>query len=1142
MEEVEKADLTHTSHQREVSIEKEQAVDPDLVTAVLPAPQGFDDESFFQEEFVDEPQAAPGIHFTFPQTQSSKDNGMELRKMKPLEREMMVDEEYEGEMSGFDSIQKYLQEAWAHVQPLHSTDDWEEELVDSVDPPPTYSSFHRKNEDLRVISKPSPEFGYRMENDSEHSGLLVQSADSEEWPGTERLLEEQEEEEEGEPVDAVDEEPAQPQALQARHLTEDTVTELPVLPVKDVDKHSRSQVATTAAHTAPQIKTPASELPEREEGEGEETPAFSHWGPARRVEVWHELSESLGISIVGGRAVIKRLKNGEELKGIFIKQVLDDSPAGRTGALKTGDKILEVSGVTLQNASHADAVLAIKNGGNPVIFVVQSLSSAPRPVSVMAPNPNNQPKTNTQAVKVQTPATGGAPPPMRLPPPYKEPTAPALLEQDGASEGGKHDSEWEKIRQKYGDLPGELHMIELEKDQHGLGLSLAGNRDRSRMSVFVVGVNPEGPAGRDSCLHVGDELLEINNQILYGRSHQHASSIIKSAAPKVNLVFIRNEDAVNQMAVPPFPGSPGSLSSTESPEALASTEIVVSLATEEFSENRNSPSVAFTQDRNSEEDSGSDVLLKSLSDGEATAKKVKSADKSMIAESESAVIQLPEQAASLPKPSKSSPKMTLDRNTAPPAVSQPSCTTPDLEYCGRMDPATCPIVPGQETVIDISKGCSGLGLSIVGGRDTQLDAIVIHEVYEEGAAARDSRLWAGDQILQVNGVDLRSVTHEDAITALRQTPQQVRLTVYRDEAQYKDEENLDVFLLELHKKTGRGLGLSIVGKRNGTGVFISDVVKGGAADLDGRLMQGDQILSVNGEDMRTALQETVAAILKCAKGLVLLELGRLKAASWISSRRTSQGSQLSHVSATSNLSQCGSAPNSSQSLRSAQQSAADAPDRNSGPDTGLRTVEITRGPTDALGISIAGGKGSPLGDIPIFIAMIQASGVAARTHRLKVGDRIVSINGQSLDGLTHGEMVNLLKNAFGSITLQVIADTNISAIASQLESMSAGSNLSSTPDIHTEDPETSQPKRIALEKGSEGLGFSIVGGYGSPHGDLPIYVKTVFGKGAAADDGRLKRGDQILSVNGESLEGVTHEQAVATLKRQKGSVTLMVLS
>lgn len=41
---------------------------------------------------------------------------------------------------------------------------------------------------------------------------------------------------------------------------------------------------------------------------------------------------------------------------------------------------------------------------------------------------------------------------------------------------------------------------------------------------------------------------------------------------------------------------------------------------------------------------------------------------------------------------------------------------------------------------------------------------------------------------------------------------------------------------------------------------------------------------------------------------------------------------------------------------------------------------------------------------------------------------------------------------------------------------------------------TPPPKIITLEKGSEGLGFSIVGGYGSPHGDLPIYVKTIFAK------------------------------------------------
>uniref|UniRef100_A0A7M4EFX9 PDZ domain-containing protein n=1 Tax=Crocodylus porosus TaxID=8502 RepID=A0A7M4EFX9_CROPO len=509
---------------------------------------------------------------------------------------------------------------------------------------------------------------------------------------------------------------------------------------------------------------------------------------------------------------------------------------------------------------------------------------------------------------------------------------------------------------------------ELEKDKNGLGLSLAGNKDRSRMSIFVVGINPSGPAGRDGRMHIGDELLEINNQILYGRSHQNASAIIKTSPSKVKLVFIRNEDALNQMAVTPFPLQSSSQSSFEDHSG--------------------------TEPASSEEDTSSEVVVKSLAEDKCI--KVVSAK-------------------------------VLTWNLSPPLP---------------VDPATCPIVPGQEMTIEISKGRSGLGLSIVGGKDTPLDAIVIHEVYEEGAAARDGRLWAGDQILEVNGMDLRNASHEEAITALRQTPQKVQLVVYRDEAQYKDEENLEIFYIDLQKKTGRGLGLSIVGKRNGSGVFISDIVKGGAADLDGRLIQGDQILSVNGEDMRNASQEIVATILKCAQGLVHLEIGRLRAGSWISSRKTAQSNQVNQQSVYSHFHPA-LAPviSTLQNFVSTKRSSSDASQRNSGADMGPRTVEITRGPNDALGISIAGGKGSPLGDTPIFIAMIQASGVAARTQKLKVGDRIVSINGQPLDGLSHADAVNLLKNAYGSIILQVVADTNISAIASQLESMSAGYRL-----------------------------------------------------------------------------------------------------
>nr|XP_048705832.1 multiple PDZ domain protein isoform X18 [Caretta caretta] len=864
-----------------------------------------------------------------------------------------------------------------------------------------------------------------------------------------------------------------------------------------------------SAHTVREIP----ELPEREEGEGEESElqnaASSHWNQPRRVELWREPSKSLGISIVGGRGMGSRLSNGEVMRGIFIKHILEDSPAGKNGTLKTGDRIVEAS-------SQSDS----EPGKT-------SFSNLPLP-----------PPSAFSGMSCEIAQSSSS-----------------KMEED-VEDDDEFGYSWKKITQRYGNLPGDLHMIELEKGRTGLGLSLAGNKDRSRMSVFIVGIDPNGAAGKDGRLQIADELLEINGQILYGRTHQNASSIIKCAPSKVKIIFIRNKDAVNQMAVCPgksvesLPSPAGTPQNQEgepsatSPVTAIDFNIYTNIQHVELPKDQGGLGIAI-----SEEDTLNGVVIKSLTDHGAAAKdgRIRVGDQVLAVDDEVVVGYPIEKFISLLKTSKTTVKLTINsvehdsqtslQTPTPPLCSAntgerkniqqslviPSSGSPEPETIKNTsrsstpatlasDPATCPIIPGCETTIDISKGRTGLGLSIVGGADTLLGAIIIHEVYEEGAASKDGRLWAGDQILEVNGIDLRNATHDEAISVLRQTPQKVRLTVYRDEAQYKEEDMYDVLNIELQKKPGKGLGLSIVGKRNDTGVFVSDIVKGGIADTDGRLMQGDQILTVNGEDVRNANQEAVAALLKVSEGSGSL----------------------------SSFSFPPSGSNPSEGFESGLKKNA-----LSSEIQGLRTVEIKKGPADSLGVSIAGGVGSPLGDVPIFIAMMHPNGVAAQTQKLRVGDRIVNICGTSTEGMTHSQAVSLLKNASGTVELQVVAGGDVSVVTGQQQDPPA-SSLSfaalTSSSIFQDDLGPPQYKTITLDRGQDGLGFSIVGGYGSPHGDLPIYVKTVFAKGAAAEDGRLKRGDQIIAVNGQSLEGVTHEEAVALLKRTKGTVTLTVLS
>ncbi|KAJ3666904.1 hypothetical protein Zmor_002327 [Zophobas morio] len=79
-------------------------------------------------------------------------------------------------------------------------------------------------------------------------------------------------------------------------------------------------------------------------------------------------------------------------------------------------------------------------------------------------------------------------------------------------------------------------------------------------------------------------------------------------------------------------------------------------------------------------------------------------------------------------------------------------------------------------------------------------------------------------------------------------------------------------------------------------------------------------------------------------------------------------------------------------------------------------------------------------------------------------------------------------------------------------------------------------RTVILQKGNSGLGFNIVGGEDGEG----IFISFILAGGPADLSGELRRGDQILSVNGVNLRNATHEEAAQALKGTNQTVTIVV--
>uniref|UniRef100_A0AAY5F5N6 Protein scribble homolog n=1 Tax=Electrophorus electricus TaxID=8005 RepID=A0AAY5F5N6_ELEEL len=459
-------------------------------------------------------------------------------------------------------------------------------------------------------------------------------------------------------------------------------------------------------------------------------------------------------------------------------------------------------------------------------------------------------------------------------------------------------------------------------------------------------------------------------------------------------------------------------------------------------------------------------------------------------------------------------------------------------------------------VLTILRQTGGLGISIAGGKGSTPykgddEGIFISRVSEEGPAAR-AGVKVGDKLLEVNGVGLQGAEHHAAVEALRSSGAAVTMVVLRErmvepenpitttplrpEDDYFPRERRSgglPFLLESGEgavtggpcqrlatclaRNDKGLGFSIAGGKGSTsyrtgdmGIYISRIAEGGAAHRDNTLHVGDRVISINGVDMTEARHDQAVALLTSTCPTITLLVEREQSGPGGSSPRT----------------RAHSPPPPEPSDSPEQEEAGDertanhlgCPMEDEYPIEEVTLVK-TGGP---LGLSIVGGSdhaSHPFGinEPGVFISKVVLHGLASQSG-LRVGDRILEVNGIDLRHATHQEAVKALLSNKQEICMLV-----------------------------RRDPSPPGMQEIVIHKQpGEKLGISIRGGARGHAGnpldptDEGIFISKVSSNGAAARDGRLKVGMRILEVGNHSLLGMTHTEAVRAL-RATGDTLLMLV-
>uniref|UniRef100_G1P959 PDZ domain containing 2 n=1 Tax=Myotis lucifugus TaxID=59463 RepID=G1P959_MYOLU len=335
-----------------------------------------------------------------------------------------------------------------------------------------------------------------------------------------------------------------------------------------------------------------------------------------------------------------------------------------------------------------------------------------------------------------------------------------------------------------------------------------------------------------------------------------------------------------------------------------------------------------------------------------------------------------------------------------------------------------------------------------------------------------------------------------------------------------------IWKLELLKESD-GLGIQVSGgrgsKRSPHAIVVTQVKEGGAAHRDGRLSLGDELLVINGHLLVGLSHEEAVAILRSATGMVQLVVASKETSAEDLLRLTSK----SLPDLTSSV----------EDVSSWTDNEDQEPDGEEDEGTGPSSIQgAIPGAGDSCGSEDSKGNlESPKQGNSKMKLKSRLSGGVHRLESVEEYNELMVRNGDprarmlevSRDGRKHS-LPQLLESS-GSQEYHIVKKSTRSLSTTQVESP-----------WRLIRPSVISIIGLYKEKG-KGLGFSIAGGRDCIRGQMGIFVKTIFPNGSAAEDGRLKEGDEILDVNGIPIKGLTFQEAIHTFKQIRSGLFVLTV-